>query len=147
MLNLKPPESASDCDALAERSKRLRDDSDPLNVAWSSDTHRRLEVVVNNKVVINWMNGAWEVKGDEHAVTMRGVVGQFVRWFLGGTFRPRTDENDWCRHIFRESKKAADTHASWWFHHGICWSEKQMRNDHKFITLKENVCCQVRFKV
>ena len=59
------------------------------------------------------MNGAWEVKGDEHAVPVRGVVDQFVRWFLGGTFRPRTDENDWCRHIFRESKKAADTHAHW----------------------------------
>ena len=38
--------------------------------------------------------------------------GQFARWFLGGTFRPRTDENDWCRHIFRESNKAADTHAN-----------------------------------
>ena len=49
------------------------------------------------------MNGVWEVKGDEHAVPVRGVVDQFVRWFLGGTFPPRTDENDWCRHIFRES--------------------------------------------
>ena len=39
----------------------------------------------------------WEVKGDEHAVPVRGVVHHFVRWFLGGTFRPRTDENDWCR--------------------------------------------------
>ena len=48
------------------------------------------------------MNGAWEVKGDEHAVPVRGVVDQFVRWLLGGTFWPRTDENDWCRHIFRE---------------------------------------------
>ena len=36
-----------------------------------------------------------------------------MRWFLGGTFRPRNDENDWCRHIFRESNKAADTHAIW----------------------------------
>ena len=48
----------------------------------------------DNKVVINWMNGAWEVKGEEHAIPVRGVVNQFVRWFLGGTFRPRTDEND-----------------------------------------------------
>ena len=28
-----------------------------------------------------------------------------------------------------------------------CWSEKQVRNDHKIITLKEKVCCQVRLKV
>ena len=71
------------------------------------------EVFGDNKVVINWMNGAWEVKGEEHAIPVRGVVVKFVRWFLGGTFRPRTDENDWCRHIFRESNKAANTHANW----------------------------------
>ena len=61
----------------------------------------------DSKVVINWMNGVWEVKGEEHAVPVRGVEDQFVRWFLGGTFRLRTDANDWCRHIFRESNKAA----------------------------------------
>ena len=55
---------------------------------------------------------------DEHAVPVRGVVDQFVRWFVGGTFRPRTDENDWCRHIFRESNKAADTHANWLMDNG-----------------------------
>ena len=67
---------------------------------------------------MNWMNGAWEVMGEEHAVPVRGVVDQFVRWFLGGTFRPRTDENDWCTHIFRESNKAADTHANWLMDNG-----------------------------
>ena len=64
------------------------------------------------------MNRAWEVKGDEHAVLVRGVVDQFVRWFLGGTFRLRTVENDLCRHIFRESNKTADTHANWLMDNG-----------------------------
>ena len=50
---------------------RPRADSDPWNVAWPSDTHRLWEVLGGNKVVINWMNGAWEVKGDEHAVPVR----------------------------------------------------------------------------
>ena len=113
ILNLKIPESSCVCDFPVERSKRPRDDCDPWNVAWPSDTHRRVEVLGDNKVVINWVNGAWEVKGEEHAVPVRGVVDQFVRWFQGGTFRPRTDENDWCRDIFRESNKAADTHAYW----------------------------------
>ena len=45
--------------------KRPRDDSDPWNVTGPSDTHRRLEVLGDTKVVINWMNGAWEVKGEE----------------------------------------------------------------------------------
>ena len=66
-----------------ERLKRPRDDSDPWNVAWPSDIHRREEVLGDNKVVINWMNGAWEVKGDEHAFPVRGVVDQFVWCFLG----------------------------------------------------------------
>ena len=101
MLNLKQPESSCACDAPVDRSKRPRDDSDPWNVAWPSEN------IV--EVVINWMNGAWEIKGEEHAVPVRGVVDQFVRWFFGGTFRPKTDENDWCRQIFRESNKAADT--------------------------------------
>ena len=56
MLNLKPPGSSCVCDFPVERSKRPRDDSDPWNVAWPSDTHRRLEVLGDNKVVINWMN-------------------------------------------------------------------------------------------
>ena len=38
--------------------------------------------------------------------------------FLGGTFRPGTDENDWCRHFFREWNKAADTHANWLMDNG-----------------------------
>ena len=117
-LAAKPPESSSVCDLPVERSKRPRDDSDPWIVAWPSDTHRRLEVLEDNKVVINWMNGAWEVKGEEHAIPVRGVVDQFVRWFLGGTFPPRTDESDWCRHIFRQSNKAADTQANWLMDNG-----------------------------
>ena len=32
------------------------------------------------------VHNAPEVKGEEHAIPVRGVVGQFVRWFLGGTF-------------------------------------------------------------
>ena len=118
MLNLKPLESSSVCDPPVERSQRPRDDSDPWNVACPSDTHRRLDFLEDNQVAIYWMNGAWEVKGDEHAVPVRGVVDQFVRWFLGGTFQPITDESNWCRHIFRESNEAADTHAIWLMDNG-----------------------------
>ena len=91
----------------------------------ATDTHRRLEVLGDHKVVINWMNGAWEVKGDEHAVPVRCVVDQFVRWFLGGAFRPRTDQSDWCRHIFRLSNKDAETHAHWLMDNGHSGPEAQ----------------------
>ena len=81
---------------------------------WPSDSHRRLEVLGDSKVVINWMNGDWEVKGQEHEMHVRGIIDQFVRWYLGGIFRPRNDDgSSWCRHIYRESNKAADTHANW----------------------------------
>ena len=52
VVNLKPSESSSVCDPPAERAKRPRDDRDPWNVAWSSDTHGRLEVLGDNKIVI-----------------------------------------------------------------------------------------------
>ena len=89
------------------------------------------------------MNGAWEVKGEEHAIPVRGVVDQFVRWFLGGTFRPRTDENDWCRHIFRESNKAADTHANWLMDNGDSGPGAQWMAPDLTIKYKNHVilCC------
>ena len=34
-----------------------------------------------------------------------------------------------------------------WLHHCTCRSETQVRNDHKFITLKEKVWCQLHLKV
>ena len=52
---------------------------------------------------------------EEHAILIVGgprkkqacaVV--LPRW---SAFRPRTDENDWCRHIFRESNKANRGHT------------------------------------
>ena len=55
---------------------------------------------------------------EEHAILVRGCGRSICAVFLGGTFRPRTDENDWCRHIFRESNKAADTHANWLIDNG-----------------------------
>ena len=63
-------------------------DSDPWIVGWCLDEHQRLEIFL----------------GDEHAEVARGVVDQFVRWYTGGVFRPRTNESDWCRHIFREQQ-------------------------------------------
>ena len=87
-------------------------------VVWS--------VLGDNKVVIVWMNGAWEVKGDEHAVPVRGVVDQFVRWFLGGTFRPRTDESDWCRHFDGARRGSGLGAAAWilWLRDGYGSFEK-----------------------
>ena len=101
-----------------EREKRPRDDSAPWTVAWRPDEHRRLELLGDNKVVTSWMNGAWEVKEKEHAVPVGGLVDQLVRWYWGGTFQSRTDETDWCWHIFREFHQAADTHANWLMDNG-----------------------------
>ena len=98
-----------------EREKRPRDDSDPWRVGWCPDEHRRLEMLGDSGVDISWVNGAWEVKGHEHAEVVRRVVDQFVK---GGVFRPRTDEADWFRHLFREHNTVADTHANWLMDNG-----------------------------
>ena len=114
MLNLKyTSDLVKGTDSFAIHEKRPREDSHPWNVAWPSDSHRRLEILGDSKVVVNWMNGEWEVKGSEHTLHVRNVIDQFVRWYLGGIFRPRNDESCWCRHVFRESNKTADTHANW----------------------------------
>ena len=91
----------------------------PWNVSWPSYNHRRLEILRDSKVVINWMNGNLEVKGHEHNTHVRNITDQFVKWYLSGTFRPRNDdESCWCRHIFHESNKAADAHANWLMDNG-----------------------------
>ena len=64
------------------------------------------------------MNGDWEVKGNEHTTNVRDVIDQFVRWYLSGTFRPRDGDSCWCKHVFRESNKAADTHDNWLMDNG-----------------------------
>ena len=119
MLNLKPPESSCvSCDAPAEREKRPRDDSDPWTVAWCPDKHRRLEILGDNKVVINWMDGAWEVKGEEHTVLV-------VVWLINlccGTW-VELSGRELVRLVgvgtfFREHDKAASTHANWLMDNG-----------------------------
>ena len=57
------------------------------------------------------------------AATPRGSC-QDPSWYTSAMFEQSlstlesTDENDWCRHIFRESNKAADTHANWLMDNG-----------------------------
>ena len=58
MLNLKyTSDLARGTDTIAIHEKRPRDDSNPWNVAWPSDSRRRLEILGDSKVVVNWMNG------------------------------------------------------------------------------------------
>ena len=79
--------------------------SDPWRAGWLSDEHRRLEILGDPKVLVSWVNAAWEVKGDEHAKAVREIIDQFVRWYLGGTLRPRTEKADWCKHISANTTK------------------------------------------
>ena len=84
---LKPPESSCACDAPVQRSKIPHDDSDPWSECCMAIRYASSSGGLGyNKVVISWMNGAWEVESEEHTIPVLGVVDQFVRWFLGGTF-------------------------------------------------------------
>ena len=74
VLNSKPPESSSVCDVLWNFQE------DHVMTAIPGMLHgHQIHIVVwevlgDNKVVINWVNGAWEAKGEEHAIPVRGVV-------------------------------------------------------------------------
>ena len=93
------------------------------------------------RVVISWANGAWEVKGHVHAEVVRGVVDQFVRWYIGGVFRPRTDEADWYMHIFREHNTVADMHANWLMDTGDLWSRSAVGNTWSLRKVSESSTC------
>ena len=137
-LSLKPPESLTvACDAPVEREKRPRDDSDPWRVGWCPDEHRRLEIFGGSRVVISWVNGAWEVKGHKHAEVVMGVVDQFVRWYIGGVFWPRTDKADWCKRIFREHNTVADMHANWLMDNGDSGAKAQWETPDLFENLQK----------
>ena len=41
-------------------------------------------------------------------IMVQEIVYQFVRWYLNGTLRQRTDEAGCCRHIHWEHNLAAD---------------------------------------
>ena len=87
------------------------------------------------------MNGDREVKGNEHTTHVRDVIDQFVRWYLSGTFRPRDDESCWCRHVLRESNKAADTHANWLMDNGDSRPDAQWkRRDYREKTESSETC-------
>ena len=74
MLSLRSPEPlAMSCDAPAERVKRPRDDIDPWIVDGCTDEHQRLEILGDSRLVISWINGAWEVQWDEHAKVREGT--------------------------------------------------------------------------
>ena len=116
---MKPPlKPSAPSDAPVEREKRPWEGSDPWCVGWLTDEHRRLETPGDSQVLVNWVNGNWEVKGCEHTETVREIVDQFVRWYLGGTFPPRPEEANWCRHNIHEHNKGTDTHAKWLIDHG-----------------------------
>ena len=73
----------------------MRKDRVMIVVLGMSHGHRTVIVVCKfwetARVVINWTNGDWEVKGNEHKTHVRDVIDQFVRWYLGGTFRPNAN--------------------------------------------------------
>ena len=120
LLNLKYiSDIVKGADTFASREKRSRDDCYLWNVPWPSNNHRRLEILGDSKVVINWTKRDWEVKGHEHNTHVRNITDQFVKWNLSGTFRPRNyDEGRSFRHIFRESNKVAYAHANWLMDNG-----------------------------
>ena len=83
MLNLKyTSDLVRSTDNFAIHEKRPRDDSNPWNVAWPSDSHLRLEILGDSKVVVNWMNGDWRSRETSTLHKLRDVIDQFVRWYL-----------------------------------------------------------------
>ena len=90
MLNLK---YTSDLARVQTILQSTRKDRVMIVIHGMSHGHQTVIFVLilgDSKVVVNWMNGDWEFKGNEHTTQVRDVIDQFVRWYLSGIFDQET---------------------------------------------------------
>jgi len=76
------------------------------------DCERRIELLGDSKVVVNWSNGIWPVKNPRMKELVNDVRASPFRWWEWGV-QPRKKHVGWSRHIFRELNTTADMLAGW----------------------------------
>ena len=80
---------------------------------WSNfDGPRRLEVLGDSNLIINWVSGVWTVKFRPYERCVARVHAYLHSLVAKHEVRPRTDTADFCRHIYREFNHTADRLAN-----------------------------------
>ena len=105
VLGLKTPLEPTLSDEPVEREQRPQEGSDPWRMVWLTDEHRRLEILGDCKVPGELGQRSMGGQGRRAREGSEEIVDQLVRWYLGVTIRPRTEEAGWCRHIFVNTAK------------------------------------------
>jgi ribonuclease HI len=84
-----------------------------MPVLWSLSLARpRLEILGDINLVVNWVNGLWRCKFriyDQRLAMLHTILQDLAANF---GLRPRLDDAEWSRHVFRELNKDADALAT-----------------------------------
>ena len=84
-----------------------------LILPWSLyDVEIGIEIVGDNELVINWINGQAAAVGQLQKCRIEMLANHLGRAWQEGFTAPRTPSADWCRHVYRERNVAADTLAN-----------------------------------
>jgi len=77
---------------------------DMMNVAWSAlnGKRKRIELMGDSKVVVNWANAVWPVKNLYFTMMVSSVMNLIWSWHANNLVAPRQDHCNYFRHIYRE---------------------------------------------
>jgi len=84
---------------------------EPVFWDWFADRVRRLEILGDSKLVVNWVRGIWACKFRPYKARMQEVIGTLENHVTASGLRPRCRDADFARHIFRELNGEADALA------------------------------------
>ena len=76
------------------------------------ETEIGTEIVGDNEIVINWMNGQAAASSQDQKHRVEELTNQLHCSWLQGLIAPRMPSAEWCRHVYRERNMEADRLAN-----------------------------------
>ena len=103
-------QSTLDIDERPRKKPRVLTD---LVLPWNLyDEEIGAEVVGDNELVVNWVNGQAAATGHRRKSKIEQLSTCLGRAWRDGLIAPRVPSADWCRHVYRERNGAADALAN-----------------------------------
>ena len=89
--------------------KPPRDVSKVKGELWNLPKHRNrclgVEVVGDNRTVVEWMNGKWSVNQEKYQIAIGSMIRAMGRLWGRGCIVLRVPQANWLRHHVRELNK------------------------------------------
>ena len=78
----------------------------------ASDAPCRLELILDNNTVVEWLNDRWQVEDTQYIPHVAEIRNSLHALWASGKAQPRTSTSSWARHVFREANRRADRLAT-----------------------------------